>query len=320
MTYRRLNLGIAAASTWLAAAAFFGPSFSVGYKMSPSWLIDLVLAVHTATALFCLFVWMRSVPSSPPPIKGHYLPRLVRGISGSIWALVPQTSETSTISKNGSASHLDDPDSSAGSDGRNEYAIACILFLWFAVMPNLVKFPLASVPTFLGERLSRAASAWTLLAAVAAYVLKDAMQRGRVHSGSTFRYLRRGLIASCGAHLCLVALKMAGRIALPCPKASFASLVMHALVVFAALTPPPKVPKPKSSSAAASTVKVVGEKVMFQGQSGTIRYVGPTDFAAGEWIGLELDSDGGKHDGSIFGQRYFSCARGRGLLITADQL
>jgi len=233
---------------------------------------------------------------------------------------------------------LDDPDSSAGSDGRNEYAIACILFLWFAVLPNLVAFPLASVPTFLGEKLSRAASAWTLLAAVAAYVLKDAAQRGRIHSGSTFRYLRRGLIASCGAHLLLVAFKMAGGVALPCPKASVASLVMHGLVVFAALTPPPKVQKPKTSSAAASTVEAskvqtpksspaatstplrVGKKVMFQGKSGTIRYVGPTNFAAGEWVGLELEDGSGKHDGSVFGQRYFRCAQGHGLLISADQL
>merc|ERR1712060_5005 len=98
-----------------------------------------------STALFCLGVWVRSIRSSPPPIAGHYLPRLVRGILGSIWALVPQTSETSSLSKNGSASHLDDPDSPAGGDGRNEYSIACALFLWFAAMPNFVGFPLAGV-------------------------------------------------------------------------------------------------------------------------------------------------------------------------------
>lgn len=32
----------------------------------------------------------------------------------------PATSETASISSSGSASHLDDPESTAGSDGRNE--------------------------------------------------------------------------------------------------------------------------------------------------------------------------------------------------------
>lgn len=57
-------------------------------------------------------MWRRSAPRA--------LPGLLRGLLGSAWALLPATSETATISAAGSASHLDDPESTAGSDGRNE--------------------------------------------------------------------------------------------------------------------------------------------------------------------------------------------------------
>jgi hypothetical protein len=52
-------------------------------------------------------------------------------------------------------------------------------------------FPIAGVGTLGLGPLSRAGAAWTFLAAVVAYVLKDATQRGRIHSGKTFRFLRQ---------------------------------------------------------------------------------------------------------------------------------
>ena len=113
--------------------------------------------------------------------------------------------------------------------------------------PTRPGFPIAGVGTLGLGPLSRASAAWTFLAAVVAYVLKDATQRGRIHSGKTFRYLRRGqekkqeittsmtvmtcfkkghqlyetllffaklprwgLVASCGSHLVLVLLTLAG--------------------------------------------------------------------------------------------------------------
>ncbi|CAK9114605.1 unnamed protein product [Durusdinium trenchii] len=299
---------------------------------------------------------------------GHYLPRLVRGIVGSFWALFPATSETSSISSSGSASHLDDPESTAGSDGRNEYSMATVLFLCFAVMPFLVSFPFAGVATVGLGPLSRAGAAWTFLAAVAAYVLKDATQRGRIHSGKTFRYLRWGFVASSGSHLLLVALTFAGmdggRAALhkfyagtmSCPKLAWLSLVMHALVVFAALTPPPKVAKAANTPPAAPTFEEplpppppdpvvspspvapvaapvvspppvatggsfeVNQRVLFRGQGGTVRYIGETNIGVGEWIGVEMDDEIGTHDGSLFGVRYFTCADRKGVFAQPSQL
>lgn len=36
---------------------------------------------------------------------------------------------------------------------------------------------------------------------------------------------------------------------------------------------------------------------------GTLRYIGETDFAKGEWAGIELDEPTGKNDGSVAGKR-----------------
>ncbi|KAF3826473.1 hypothetical protein GH733_008998 [Mirounga leonina] len=41
-------------------------------------------------------------------------------------------------------------------------------------------------------------------------------------------------------------------------------------------------------------------------EMGTVRYVGPTDFASGTWLGLELRSAKGKNDGAVGDTRYFT--------------
>ncbi|XP_061828253.1 CAP-Gly domain-containing linker protein 3 isoform X2 [Nerophis lumbriciformis] len=52
----------------------------------------------------------------------------------------------------------------------------------------------------------------------------------------------------------------------------------------------------------------VGDHVLVAGQKqGIVRFFGKTDFAPGFWFGVELDQPTGKHDGSVFGVRYFNC-------------
>ncbi|KAF4794585.1 Kinesin-like protein KIF13B [Turdus rufiventris] len=50
-------------------------------------------------------------------------------------------------------------------------------------------------------------------------------------------------------------------------------------------------------------------------KTGIVRYIGPTDFQDGIWVGVELDLPSGKNDGSIGGKQYFRCNPGYGLLV-----
>ncbi|KAK4188805.1 dynein associated protein-domain-containing protein [Podospora australis] len=60
----------------------------------------------------------------------------------------------------------------------------------------------------------------------------------------------------------------------------------------------------------------VGQKIQLSdGRNGTIRYVGQTHFAQGEWVGVELDEGTGKNDGMVQGERYFDCAMGYGMFV-----
>ena len=47
-----------------------------------------------------------------------------------------------------------------------------------------------------------------------------------------------------------------------------------------------------------------GDRVVVNGaKAGTLRFLGTTDFAAGEWAGVELSEPIGKNDGSVGGKR-----------------
>jgi len=60
----------------------------------------------------------------------------------------------------------------------------------------------------------------------------------------------------------------------------------------------------------------VGQTVQLSdGRIAIVRYVGQTEFAAGDWIGVELEGYDGKNDGSVQGERYFDCEMNRGMFL-----
>mmetsp|Transcript_87441 Transcript_87441/g.245448 ORF Transcript_87441/g.245448 Transcript_87441/m.245448 type:complete len:259 (+) Transcript_87441:65-841(+) len=67
--------------------------------------------------------------------------------------------------------------------------------------------------------------------------------------------------------------------------------------------------------------QVVGARAFVMGKHrGTIRFVGETKFAPGNWIGVELDEPAGKNDGTVQGVSYFKCEPLKGLFCRPSAL
>ena len=64
-----------------------------------------------------------------------------------------------------------------------------------------------------------------------------------------------------------------------------------------------------------SFVEVLPVPPQQERRRGVVRFVGLTDFAEGEWVGVELVGSEGRNDGSVKGQSYFKCLPGQGVFV-----
>ncbi|XP_027730970.1 kinesin-like protein KIF13A isoform X5 [Vombatus ursinus] len=64
----------------------------------------------------------------------------------------------------------------------------------------------------------------------------------------------------------------------------------------------------------------VGEQVCFGNKTGIVRYIGSVDFLAGTWVGVELNVQMGKHDGTVKGKEYFRCKPQHGIFVRPGRL
>jgi len=102
-----------------------------------------------------------------------------------------------------------------------------------------------------------------------------------------------------------------------CPSADLAAMAAppDATPVAGAVAPT----APAAAAAPAGSISV-GQRVGVLGTTGTVQYYGQVKFAAGEWVGVQLDEPKGMHDGSVFGVSYFSCPPKTGIFCQPSQL
>jgi len=205
---RPMNLALFVASLWLAGASILAPKFAFGYDLYSPALKAGAGLVHLSMALVCLVQWKTYTRQAT----------------------------------------LDDASKKANLASRL-WGSCSLGLLWFTICPILAPYPLATVPTILGKRLSRPASAFTFLSAALAFC----MNQSELGSNKTrdVDNVRKSLLLGSGLHLTLIALKLIGvdgggfllpgnglwevyPAMLAVPFATFSSLVVHALVCFAA--------------------------------------------------------------------------------------
>lgn len=175
---KRLTLGVVMASLWTAAAVHWGPSFSVGYDLfsSDPFLSLGIPLVQVLVAAFTLSQW-----------KGNPW-SLIKGAFQSVLKLLAPPAKALP------------------------QALATAGLFALAMLPQMVAFPTATIPTLLGKRLSRAASGFTFLGAIASFCLfqEKATTVTTTPKSTQLSQLQKGLGWGAFLHIALVLAKIVG--------------------------------------------------------------------------------------------------------------
>jgi len=160
----------------LAASSTYSSAFAFGYDLYTTKHKVITSIIHLCTGIFALVQALRCTSTG----------QIIRRFIDSLWM------DRSTFNQKNSA----------------VYATASLALLYFAIQPVVSTYPLATIPTILGKRLSRPASAFTLLGSVIAYSLKE--RSIDVNERSVQNVLRRGIGLGSAVHLALIFLKIIG--------------------------------------------------------------------------------------------------------------
>ncbi|CAJ1959713.1 unnamed protein product [Cylindrotheca closterium] len=211
---RPMRLAFAVASLWLAGASLLAPRFAFGFDLYSPRLKVAAGLVHLATAAASLKSWTRTATTQQQEqsLPPDYKPKA--SLASRLWGM-----------------------SSLG-------------LFWFTICPIFAPYPLATFPTILGKRLSRPASAFTLLGAALAFCLRQSELKG-TNMSRQVSIARKCLLVGSSLHLLLIALKLIGvdgggfllagnglwevyPAMLAVPFATASSLLIHVLVCIAA--------------------------------------------------------------------------------------
>ena len=184
---RRQNLALVATGVASALWVNFAPIITkipgseLSHQAYSGLMKKALLGAFGSAATLSAFVWQRSLPenvrSANDPTNFKQVPlfslpgRVADGVCKSIVSIAPGNSNNPVNVK---------------------YSLLTTGFLILTALQTLGPHPLSVIPSWTGRRLARAFPAWTLLAAVTSYDLKEATENGKVLLHEN-RILSRGI-------------------------------------------------------------------------------------------------------------------------------
>jgi hypothetical protein len=160
---RRQNLVLVATGVASALWVNFAPTITkipgseLSHQAYSGLMKKALLGAFTSGAALSAYVWKNSLPEDTPLLS---LPgRVVDGVAKSIVSIAPSNSNNPVNVK---------------------YSLLTTGFLILTAIQTLGPHPLSVIPSWTGRRLARAFPAWTLLAAVTSFDLKESTEKGKV--------------------------------------------------------------------------------------------------------------------------------------------
>lgn len=185
---RRQNLALVAAGVGSALWVAFAPVITkipgtvplASHQAYSGALRSTLIGAFASTATLCATVWARSLPEDIRKNPLLWPGRVADGVCNSLVSLAPASN--------------DDP-------VNVKYSLLSSGLLFLTGLQLLGPHPVSVIPSWTGRRLARIFPAWTLLAAVTAFDLKEATENGQLRTESKYRTLSNGLYAFGAVHL-----------------------------------------------------------------------------------------------------------------------